>query len=74
LTIATIGFLCRLREVYGAVPDMDYKEEAAAFFLRAATVREIANGLFDKAEREIVLKFVAECETLKLAMTDNAGK
>jgi hypothetical protein len=46
---------------------MDEKEITAAFFIRSQAVREIANGLFDKGEREIVLKFVAECETMKLA-------
>jgi hypothetical protein len=46
---------------------MEPRPATAEFFLRAQAVREIANGLFDNAEREAVLKFVAECEALKLA-------
>jgi hypothetical protein len=46
---------------------MDDKEMIAAFFLRSEAVRQIAMGIFDKAEREVVLKFVAECEAMKLA-------
>jgi hypothetical protein len=53
---------------------MDTEATTAEFFLRAKAVREIADGLFDKAEREIVLTFVAECEALKLAKTGEAGK
>jgi hypothetical protein len=44
-----------------------HDDATVTFFLRAQTVREIAGGLFDKQEREIVLKFVTECEELKLA-------
>jgi hypothetical protein len=31
---------------------------------RAARIREIAQGIFDKAERQTVLKFVADAEKL----------
>jgi hypothetical protein len=43
------------------------------FLLRAQAAREIAEGLFDTTEREIVIKFVAECETLKLSVVPEAA-
>ena len=52
---------------------MDDKELTAAFFLRSQAVRLIANGIFDKTERDIVLKFVAECETLRLGSVLNGA-
>jgi hypothetical protein len=48
---------------------METEPSTADFLLRAQAVREIANGVFDKVEREIVLKFVTECEKLKLSRT-----
>jgi hypothetical protein len=53
--------------------DIDDKELTGAFFLRAQAVREIAGGLFDTTEREIVFKFVAECEALKLENPPKTG-
>jgi hypothetical protein len=50
---------------------MDDKELTAAFFLRSQAVRQIALGIFDKTERGIVLKFVTECETLRLSRVLN---
>jgi len=38
----------------------------------AEQVRKIAKGIFDKAEREIVLRFVETCETT-LADRHHAG-
>ena len=52
---------------------MDDKELTAALFLRSQAVRAIANGVFDKTEREVVLKFVAECEALRLARVLNGA-
>jgi len=39
---------------------MQANEKIADFLDRAEKVREIARGLFDQAERRIVLRFVAD--------------
>jgi len=51
---------------------MDDKEKSAAFFRRAAAVREIAAGIFEEKERQTVLEFVAEREALKLGKARKA--
>ena len=38
---------------------------------QCARVVGIRRAIFDETERDIVLKFVAECEALKLAKTPN---
>jgi hypothetical protein len=55
------------------VLDRDDKTTTAEFFLRAQAVREIAQGLFDKTERDIVLKFAGECEALNLSKDGDTG-
>jgi len=43
---------------------MQDKKPGTQFYRRAEEVREIAKGLFDRSEREIVMQFVAEAEKL----------
>ena len=43
---------------------MQDKRTAAEFHQRAAEVRTIARGIFDKTERQLLLKFVDDCEKL----------
>ena len=43
---------------------MQDKVAVAEFHRRADKVREIAVGIFDKAERRFLLKFVKDCEKL----------
>lgn len=43
---------------------MQDKISVTEFYRRAMEIRRIAEGIFDKAEREILLKFVADCEKL----------
>ena len=74
MTIIAIGIPRILRALYGDVLDVGDKEKAAAFFRRAAAVREIAAGIFDEKERQTVLKFVAECEALTLAKARKTQK
>lgn len=45
---------------------MQDKKAESQFYRRADEVREIAKGLFDRAEREIVMQFVEEAEKLAL--------
>ena len=44
------------------------KAKAAVIRSRAVEVREIAKGIFDKTERQILLKFVEDCESLARAI------
>jgi hypothetical protein len=43
---------------------MQDKKVGPQLYRRAEEVREIAKGLFDRAEREIVMQFVEEAEKL----------
>jgi hypothetical protein len=52
---------------------MQAKEKAANFHDRAKKVREIARGLFDKTERRIVLRFVADSEKVVVESRASAG-
>jgi hypothetical protein len=38
------------------------KDAAADFYRRADMVREIAEGIFDKTDRRVLLKFVSDSE------------
>lgn len=49
------------------------KVESTDFSRRAAKIREIAQGIFDKGERRTVLTFVADAEKL-VAKKLAAGK
>ena len=40
---------------------------------RAATVREIARGIFDKSERRVVLKFVSDAARLAEHLSATSG-
>lgn len=40
------------------------KDAAADFYRRADMVREIAEGIFDKTDRKVLLKFVSDSEKL----------
>jgi hypothetical protein len=49
---------------------MQAKEKITEFRERADKVREIAQGVFDKGERRIVLRFVADSEKLAASVAD----
>jgi hypothetical protein len=52
--------------------DMPHARKRIDFRYRAAQVREIAEGIFDKTERRVVLQFVADAERLVQAAPPNA--
>ena len=43
---------------------MQDKGSLTEFYHRAEEIRKIAQGIFDKTERKILLKFVKDCEKL----------
>jgi hypothetical protein len=51
---------------------MPHTKCRASFSRRAGKVRNIAKGIFDKTERRIVLKFVADAEKLAGAASPRA--
>jgi hypothetical protein len=44
------------------MPAMKYRKIDTRFGRRANEVREIAKGIYDDAERDVVLRFVADAE------------
>ena len=43
---------------------MQDKGSVTEFYRRAMEIRRIAEGIFDKTERQTLLKFVSDCEKL----------
>ena len=56
-----LGVLCADQVGAG---EMQGKGETDDFPSRAAKVREIAEGIFDKDEREFIIRFVNDCEKI----------
>ena len=58
-----LGLVPRLW-VSGSTGSMPHRKCRADFSRRAEKVREIADGIFDHAERSVVLRFVSDAEKL----------